>query len=123
MNTINLIGRLTKDAELKKTQSGKAVSSFTIAVNDGKDKAYFVDCVAWEQQAELVSKYFTKGKQIGAAGKLTNRTYDSKDGHKVKVTEVVVREITFIDDGKREEKQTFNTGSVKADIANDDLPF
>jgi single-strand DNA-binding protein len=133
MNNINLIGRLTKDPELRKTNNGKSVATFTIAVQDGKDKAYFIDCVAWEQQADLVSKYFTKGKQIGITGKLTNRTYDSKDGHKVKVTEVVVREITFIDDKREEQKATdfnvkgkdygFNTGSVAADIANDDLPF
>lgn len=122
MNSIQLIGRLTKDPELRKTEQGKSVAKFTIAVQDGKDKAYFHDCVAWEQQAELMSKYFTKGKQIGVNGKLTTRTYE-KDGHNVKVTEVVVKEITFIDDGKREQQPTFNTGKVKADIADDDLPF
>lgn len=94
MNLVILTGRLTKDPELRYTNSNKAVASFSIAVHEGKDKAIFVNCVAWEKTAELIDQYFKKGDGINVYGKLSVRQYD-KDGQKRTVTEVVVSGIEF----------------------------
>jgi len=88
-----LIGRLTKDVELRRTGSGKAVASFTLAVNkdykneQGGYDADFIDCVAFEQRAETISKYVHKGDRFAVVGKLATRSYENKEGKKVKVTE------------------------------------
>lgn len=99
MNIVILAGRLVKDPETRYTNSKKAVCSFTIAVDDGKDqngerKSQFISCVAWEKTAELIDQYFTKGEPISVIGKITSRSYE-KDGRKVYVTEVRVSSIEF----------------------------
>ena len=102
MNKIILIGRLTKDPELRYTQSGTAVASFTLAVDrrfsnqSGEREADFVNCVAWQKSAEFVAQYFHKGKQMALEGRLQVRSYDGNDGQKRWVTEVVAEQIEFV---------------------------
>lgn len=115
MNKTFLLGRLTKDVELRHTQNETAVASFTIAVNR-KDKADFINCVAWNKQAEFISKYFNKGSQICLVGRLQTRDYE-KDGKKVFITEVVAEEVYFT--GKKENDIEINYKDE--DII--DLPF
>jgi single-strand DNA-binding protein len=105
-NKIVLMGNITKDIELKHTPSGKAVCKFTLAVNDGKskdNKAEFISIIAWEKQAENVSKYCGKGSPILLEGKLSNRSYE-KDGAKVYFTEVNAYSITFL--GTKDSKES-----------------
>lgn len=102
MNKAILVGRLTRDPELKTTGSGVSVCSFTIAINrrfknaEGNYDADFINCVAWRQQAEFISKFFSKGRMVGVIGSIQTRNYD-KDGQRVYVTEVVADEIHFVD--------------------------
>ena len=102
MNKVILIGRLTKDPELRYTQSGTAVAGFTLAVDrrfanqNGEREADFVNCVAWNKAAEFVAQYFYKGKQMALEGRLQVRSYDGNDGQKRWVTEVVAEQIEFV---------------------------
>lgn len=130
MNKVCLIGRLTKDVQLKKTQSGKSVVQFSIAVNRDKETSDFISCVAWNQTAELISNYFHKGNQIGIEGKITTRNYDDPNvpNKKVFVTEVLVDNITFLDkkDTKQEVeevKEEVRQTPYGMNITADDLPF
>ena len=113
MNKIILIGRLTKDPEVKETQSQISVCTFTVAVDrkfktaTGERQSDFLTCVAWRQQADLLGRYFQKGSKIGIVGNLQSRSYDNNEGKKVYVTEVVVDEIEFMDS-----KQSGTSGSV-----------
>lgn len=97
-----LIGRLTRDLELKKTNSDKTVVSFRIAVNKPYNKEHehpeadFFDCVAWEAKAEFISKYFHKGDKIALSGRLQTREWE-KDGVKQRVVELVVEESEFVE--------------------------
>jgi single-strand DNA-binding protein len=103
MNKVILIGRLTKDPEVKTTQTQLEVCSFTVAVDrrfkssSGEKQADFINCVAWRQQAKLLGQYFQKGSRIGIVGTIQTRSYEDKDKKTVYVTEVVVDEIEFVD--------------------------
>ena len=103
MNKAILVGRLTKDPELKTTGSGVSVCSFTLAINrrfknaEGGYDADFINCVAWRQQAEFISKYFSKGRMVGISGSIQTRSYDREDGQRVYITEVVADEVSFVD--------------------------
>ena len=108
MNFVILAGRLTRDPEIRYTDSKKAVVSFSVAVDDGKDrdgnrKTQFINCVAWEKTAEFIDEYFKKGDGINLYGKITTRTYE-KDGRKNYVTEVVVNGVEFPLSRKTEDK-------------------
>ena len=113
MNKIILIGRLTKDPEVKTTQSQVSFCTFTVAVDrkfktaTGERQSDFLTCVAWRQQADLLGRYFQKGSKIGIVGNLQSRSYDNNEGKKVYVTEVVVDEIEFM-----ESKQGGTSGSA-----------
>ena len=98
MNTITLLGRATAQIELKQTQAGKAVVSFSLAVKRPftKDVTDFFTIVAWDKQAELLSKYVKKGDQICIRGYLTNRSWTDNNGNKRYATEVVADEISFV---------------------------
>ena len=102
MNKIMLIGRLTKDPELRYTQSGTAAASFTLAVNrrftnqNGEREADFINCVAWQKAAEFVANYFKKGQQMALEGRLQVRSYEGNDGQRRWVTEVVAEQIEFV---------------------------
>ncbi len=95
------MGRITQDLELKTTQSGLSVLSFTVAVDrsfvkQGEERQTdFIDCVAWRQQAEFINRYFGKGRMIAIEGTLQKRSYDGRDGTKRWVTEVVVDNVSF----------------------------
>lgn len=101
LNNVILMGRITQELELKQTQSGTAVLSFTLAVEQSfakqgeERKADFISCVAWKNQAEFISKYFSKGRMIAIVGNLRTRTYEDKNGSKHYVTEVYVDSVSF----------------------------
>ena len=102
LNHITIMGRLTRDPELRRTGSGVAVASFTVAVDrdfggrDGGEKETdFIDCVAWRQTGEFVSKYFTKGSMIVVSGRLQIRPWTDKDGNKRRTAEVVADNCYF----------------------------
>ena len=123
MNKAILVGRLTRDPELKTTANGTNVCSFSVAVNrryknaEGNYDADFINCTAWRQTAEFVSKYFTKGRMIGVVGSIQTRNYDDKDGKKVYVTEVAADEVHFV-----ESKGDNNNTAPVADV-NDSAPI
>ena len=111
LNKVFIMGRMTRDPELRRTNSGTAVASFTLAVDrDFKDKETgekatdFVDVVAWRQTGEFVSKHFTKGRMAIVEGRLQVRNYTDKDGNKRKATEIVADNVYF-GDSKRDDNQ------------------
>ena len=127
-------GRITKDVEIKRTQSGKVVCSFHIACDNGKDKngqqypADFIPCVAWGQTAEFIQKYFPKGAEILVEGELKTRTYDDERGSKHYIMEVNVSEICFC--GSKSSNSSNSTNSADASFggsagygSTDDIPF
>ena len=115
MNKVMLIGRLTKDPDLRYTQSGTAVANFTLAVNrrynpNGEQEADFINCVAWQKAAEFVADYFHKGKQMALEGRLQVRSYDGDDGKRRWVTEVVVERMEFVG-SKNDSKDNSGNGN------------
>jgi single-strand DNA-binding protein len=106
LNKIILMGRLTRDPELRRTQSGTPVASFTVAVDrdfkgqDGEKETDFIDIVAWRNTAEFVSKYFTKGRTAVVEGRLQIRSWTDKDGGKRKTAEVIADNVYFGDSKK-----------------------
>ena len=108
LNHIVIMGRLTRDPELRRTGSGTAVASFSVAVErdfgkneNGEKETDFIDCIAWRQTGEFVSKYFTKGSMIVVSGRLQVRSWTDKDGNKRRTAEVVADNVYF-GDSKRE---------------------
>ena len=100
LNVSVLMGRLTAAPELKTTQSGVNVTSFTIAVDrnyskDGEKKTDFIDCVAWRNNADFITRYFGKGDMITVTGEIQTRNYEDKNGNKRKAVEVVVNAASF----------------------------
>lgn len=98
INKAILMGRLTRDPELRNTNSGASVCNFSIAVDDGygdNRTTSFINCVAWNKTAEFVCNYFTKGKMIIVVGRIQSRSWDGQDGRKNYTTEVVVNEVSF----------------------------
>lgn len=111
INNVTLVGRLTKDIELRYTQSCKSNASFNLAVNrrfkqEGQPDADFIRCVAWNGAADALAKYTSKGSLIGITGRIQTRTYES-NGKKVYVTEVIVNEVTFLEPKKQEQQPTY----------------
>lgn len=139
MNTINLVGRLVQDPELKTTQSGKSVCSFTLAVNRPrvKDTTDFINCVSWNQSAEYLTNYGRKGSLVAVTGVLTSRKYDDKDGNHRTAFEVVCDLVSLCDSKDKGKDGIVNTQPTKTpnkgiveppaqfvDLDNDsDLPF
>lgn len=136
-NIIVLTGRLTRDAELKYTQSGKAVASFGLAVNDGfgdKEKTYFFNCSIWDKSAENLANLTHKGSKIAVNGKLTSRNYEANDGSKRTVIEVVCNQyggFELLDSKKDSDARPAQPQSnlyrpdqsQTVDIDDNDLPF
>ena len=122
MNHIDIIGRLTADPELRHTQNGIPVASFTLAVDRPhvKETTDFINCVAWRQTGEFVAQYFSKGRKMGVSGILTTRRYEDKDGNKRTATEVVVDQVDFCDDKKPESQPT---EFVPVEVDDEELPF
>ena len=103
MNKALLIGRLTRDPELRSTSTGRSVCQFSIAVNrnftnaNGEREADFINCVVWDKQAENLVKYQKRGNQIAVDGRIQTRNYEDKDGKRVYVTEILANSISFLD--------------------------
>ena len=126
LNHITIMGRLTRDPELRRTGSGIAVASFTLAVDrdfgkneNGERETDFIDCVAWRQTGEFVSKYFTKGRMAVVAGRLQIRNWTDKDGNKRRTAEVIAENVYF-GDSKRDGESAApaaNYGSYAAPAA------
>ena len=136
LNRVILMGRITHDLELKQTQSGNAVLSFTIAVErnyalQGQERQTdFISCVAWKKTAEFINNYFAKGRMIAIEGNLQTRTYDDKNGTKHYVTEVVVDSVSFTGETKQQSGQTHETAEpignpddFEVVISDNDPPF
>ena len=121
MNTASLVGRLTRDIELRYTQAGKAVGSFTLAVNrsftnqQGEREADFINCVIWGKGAETLANYTRKGHQLGVVGSIMTRNYENQQGQKVYVTEINVRDFDLLE--PRKDGQQAQGGVIKR-IAN-----
>ena len=103
MNKAILIGRLTRDPELRYTSSNRAVCQFSIAINrnytnqQGVRETDFINCVVWDKQAENLAKYITKGRLIAVEGRIQTRSYDNNEGKKVYITEVLANNIQFLE--------------------------
>lgn len=127
MNKVILMGRLTRDPEVRYTKSTNAmVTIFTLAVNrrfkkEGEQQADFINIVAWKKTAEFVSKYFKKGQQVGVIGRIQTRNWDDEQGQKHYVTEVIAEEVYFADSKKEDENNSVNNEFNS--IEDDELPF
>lgn len=110
LNRVILIGRLTKDPELRYTTSGTAVASFTLANNrsystggEKKDQVSYFDCVAWSKMGEIITEYYKKGKLIAIEGRISQRRWDDQDGNKKSKIEIVVENFQFLSAGKSDD--------------------
>ena len=125
LNTITIMGRLTRDPGLRRTAAGVAVANFTVAVDrdyatDGNRETDFIDCVAWRQTGEFVSKYFSKGKLIVVSGRLEIRSWTDKDGNKRRTAEINALNCYF-GESKREGGET--AGGMRTVTGTVDSPF
>lgn len=129
LNRIVLIGRLTKDPELRYTQSGKAVCTFTLAVdrpylaNNGNREADFINIVVWNKTAENCAQYLAKGKLAAVDGRLQIRSYDGQDGQRRYVTEVIADNVRFLSPKSEGSQQEAWIGDSGYNSPADDLPF
>ena len=140
LNNVSLVGRLTKDAELRYTPSNVAVATFTLAVNrtfkneNGDREADFINCVMWRQQAENLASWAKKGALIGITGRIQTRSYDNQQGQRVYVTEVVAEQFQLLESKGQQGNQTqqrqaqqqapdFSRQGAPMDISDDMLPF
>lgn len=145
MNVVSLVGRLTKDIELRYTTSGTAVGSFTLAVNrqftnaSGERETDFINCVIWRKAAENLANFTSKGSQIGITGRIQTRNYENQQGQRVYITEVVADNFTLLEKRSESEQRnndvshqsnSFNNknqgqfgSGQEVDISDDDLPF
>ena len=145
MNSVQLIGRLTKDLDLRYTQSGKAVATGTLAVNrrfknaSGESEADFINIQIWDKSAENLVNFTRKGSQIGVIGRIETRNYENKEGARVYVTEIVVENFTLLESKKdgasngqtgqsnnrssHQPSDPFSSHSESIDISDDDVPF
>ena len=140
MNNVTLIGRLTKDPELKTTQSGLSICRFTVAVDryskDDEDKTDFISCVAWRSTAEFICNYFLKGSKIALIGSIQTGSYTDKDGRKVYTTDVNTDKVFFCESKKDGDNNTAAKSSKQRkarkeepiddeafEEISDDLPF
>ena len=121
MNVAILMGRLTRDPELKYTSNGKAYTNFTLAVQKTKDEAEFIDCVAWEKTAENIAEYFRKGNRILIQGRLSVNSYE-QNGEKRKSTRVLVNTFEFIDSKNNSSSQNNNRNRYDSD-EDESFPF
>ena len=145
-NRVVLVGRTTRDVDLRRTTSGPAVATFTLAVDnrfvlkDGKPSTDFISCVAWSNTAETMEKYVRKGSLILVEGRIQTRNYDNKDGNKVYITEVVAENMRMLetkgDKGNSTSLDSYEPTSssrnidievaapeIEYNISDDDLPF
>ncbi len=125
INKVILMGRLTKDPELRRTGNQTPVCTFSIAVDNGYGEnkhTDFVNCTAWNKTAEFVSKYFTKGKMIIVIGRISTRSWEGQDGKRNYATEVTASEVSF-GESKSENPSAAKDDFTPLDEADDDLPW
>lgn len=131
MNKVILMGRLTKDVDMRQTPSGVSVARFTIAVNrrfSKEGQADFINCIAWRQTGEFISRYFSKGSMIAVVGSIQTRSWEDKDGKKQYTTEVIVDEAYFTGEkananAAEQPTNDFNTDEFEDLDLDGDLPF
>lgn len=140
LNRVVLVGRLTKDVDLKYTPNGVAVANFTLAVNrnfknqNGEQEADFINCQIWRKPAENVANYLSKGSLCGVDGRIQTRSYEGQDGKRVFVTEVVADSVQFLEPKKQggqskgqrytaDPGDPFQDNGQPVDIQDDQLPF
>ncbi|WP_315307800.1 single-stranded DNA-binding protein [Enterococcus devriesei] len=149
INNVVLVGRLTKDPELKYTASGTGVATFTLAVNrnftnqEGNREADFINCVIWRKSAETLANYARKGTLLGVTGRIQTRSYENQQGQRVYVTEVVAENFQLLESRAKNEQHENNNDNnfsknneqsknndesdpfkgSSIDIGDDDLPF
>lgn len=152
INNVVLVGRLTKDPELKMTPSGIAVTRFTLAVNrpftsqGGEKKADFINCIAWRKQAENLANFMRKGGRIGVCGRIETGSYEGQDGKRVYTTEIIADSIQFLESrgansenapppnkaahyqepnyyNQRPPEQQSDVSGWREPVTDDDLPF
>ena len=145
MNSVQLIGRLTKDSDLRYTSDGTATATFSLAVNrpfksaSGEREADFINCVIWRKNAENFANLTRKGSLVGITGRIQTRNYENKEGQRVYVTEVVAENFTLLESKKdgagngqnnqsnnrssHQPNDPFNSHSEPYSINSDDLPF
>ncbi|MFO1442276.1 single-stranded DNA-binding protein [Bacillus sp. Bva_UNVM-123] len=125
MNRVVLVGRLTKDPELRYTPNGVAVASFTLAVNrtftnqQGEREADFINCVVWRKAAENVANFLKKGSLAGVDGRVQTRSYDGQDGKRVYVTEILAESVQFLEPRNSSKGENANYGAPREQ----DFPF
>ncbi len=126
MNKAIIIGRLTRDPEMRTTTSGLNSTTFTVAVSrnytreDGTRETDFINCVAWRKQAENIAKYCKKGSQVAVEGRIQTRSYDAQDGTKRYVTEIIADNVTFLG-GRTDGASDSNFGGESSNIATTDI--
>lgn len=125
MNKVILIGRLVKDPEIRYTQSGKGVASFVLAVDrrfskEGQQTADFIPIVAWNKLAEIIGNNLTKGRRISVEGRMQVRNYDTQDGTKRYVTEVIADEVEFLDSKRDGQARDI---LITKDVPDEEIPF
>lgn len=129
MNKVELVGRLTKEPEVKLTSNQTAYCNFTVAVDrkfkdkDGNRQTDFIICVAWKQTATFIQKYFHKGSRIGLTGSIQTRTFDDNEGRTVYVTEVVVDDVEFVESASKTEPTTAPAPIPEPEEPVGELPF
>lgn len=143
INNVVLVGRLTKDPDLRYTANGVGVASFTLAVNrnftnqGGEREADFINCVIWRKAAENLANYSRKGSLLGVVGRLQTRNYENANGQRVYVTEVIVESFQLLESRNSSDQRNRNTdreypdrqsnvpnfSGQSIDISDDDLPF
>lgn len=129
INNVILTGRLTQEPVMRKSQSGKSVVAFSLAVAREKNTTDFINCVAWNATAEMMHSYLHKGSLIGLEGRLQTRNYDDPNipNRKVYVTEVIVNTVTFLESKKQQETATKVTETEtyypEQTITDEELPF
>lgn len=136
INTVALTGRLTRNPEIKYTQSGTAVASFSLAVQrrftnqQGEREADFINCVMWRKSAENFANFTHKGSLVGIEGRIQTRSYENQEGQRVWITEVVAENFSLLESRSQQtetqqqaQSDPFAGQSQSVDISDDDLPF
>ncbi len=128
INQVFIIGRTTKEPELRATQNGVSVAMFTIACDrnftnqQGEKETDFFNCVAWRGLADTIGKYLGKGRLVGVVGRLQNRSYEAQDGTRRYITEIICSEVQFLDRAKESDNQQ-SQAFTPMEGGDDDLPF
>lgn len=129
MNNVSLVGRLTKDPDMRFTPTGKAVTTFILAVNRnftnqaGEREADFIACVAWGKTAETIANHLKKGSSIAVTGRIQTRNYDNSQGNRVYVTEVIVETFTFLEPKSKAEERQNSQSNQPANRQNYNQPI